>query len=553
MAIIGTNIRPRWTYSTNTAGALVLPPEQGIVTYKIEVEVDAADEGASGKIAISNLSTGVTVLDNPPLTANGKKPYTYLRLQAAPSTATQIEFTATPTVDKSNTTGTATPLTPAPTIAWAGAGTLIPTVVTALAAPDDIPALDTSDPTATALVTVTLRDSANQPMEGVNLLIGPTLGTEDISGYTVAGVYGPATYQLNGIDQTGGEAYAVQTDTNGRAGIQISCPAGTLSAQAQILSWGAQLLGHGDAHFFQSQDEMFIGPLNTSQSPDVPAPVLYDADGTEYDPPSDATSCLLDLKASWDNPQKSDRVLLIVGDLQSGGRPRAKFSVEQTDYGATLSQGTMLKYNLDPDRLVSGNRVALRFIAFHGNRLSTVSFSYPNTYNIGPLPPPAPSTNKVRVLPAPRLFVKSVNDASESIIDRELPNTGEITVNWPDIQYGGLYVFIPYAATNGAAGMSGDATIKIYRNGVYRNKLPEVGIPLTYPPVQVTDTPITVPHPANITLGNGILMLIPTSDLANWNSPSDGIARAFQVEYWDANSDYSKVWNGSIDTVSIRG
>lgn len=552
MAITGTTITPKWTYSTNAGGDIVLPPESGILTYKITVQVDAADNGTSGTVTVSALTAGLSVLGNNPvkLNANGRTPFAYVRFQAAPDTATQFGFTATPLVDKSGTTGAATPLTPV-ALQWLGAGVLYPTLTANTAEPDDIPALDTSDQLAQAQIAMTITDNTATPIAGVSLSIGPSDG-QDITGYTFTDLANtPLQAVTNGISTTGGPSFQVTTAADGQAGIKMSCPVGsTLSAQAGIFSWGAQLLGGDDALFFASDDVLFVGPVNTYDSLPLAEPIIFNAQGSSYVPPPNASTCELEVKANWINPNNLDRILLISGSAQQG-RPRKIFSVDDCDFAPPLESKTLLRYPLDIDRLVSGN-IQLRFLTFRGTGVSPVAYSQPHNYSIGALPAPVPLSNVNRALPQPRLFVKSVSDTGDAILDRELFGDSSVIVNWEDIRYGGLYVYIPYAATEGSSGMSGDAWVKIYRNGIYRNQEPEVSIPKTYAPVQVTDTAPALAAPAGSdALTNGILMLIPTSDLSNWNAPrEDGIPRSFLVEYWDSGAqNYSAVWKGAIDTV----
>ncbi|CAN7656405.1 hypothetical protein LJR230_004949 [Trinickia sp. LjRoot230] len=554
MAITGMSIIPNETYSMAN-GNLVLPSEAGHVTYKVIVMVDLADNHAGGTVAITDLSNGVTVRDRSPirLTANGQRPFALVHLQCVPETATEIAFKASATLTSvGNPTWPATPANTVP-LKWVDAGALYPTLVATLAAPDDIPVLDTSDTNGQATITVTLTDAANAAIAGVPLLIGPTDQT-DIRPYTFTDLTGVKVEpHANQITLTSGQACSVTTDASGRAGLKMTCPDNTTGEQAMLISWGAQLLGRADAHFFAASDDpLFVGPVTTVASGTIAAPTIYNAEGTlEYNPASNTTTCMLQVNAGWDNPTTFDKILLIESNTDGTQvRPRAAFSVSDCT-PPTPDPGAWITYPLPVDRLLTGTH-NLSFLAFKGGAPAGPSYSQPNPYKIGQLPAPAPDMTQNRVLPMPRIFVKSVDEQSNPIMDVELLPGPSVCVNWNYIKYGGLYVFIPYAATNGQAGMSGDAYIRIYRQGVYRKQLPVVAVPKTYGPVTVTDSAITVPPPPNLdpALGNGILMVIPTTDLSQWDAPPRGLPLPFQIEYWTAGGKaYSSVWTATLDTV----
>ncbi|PTB17477.1 hypothetical protein C9I57_27705 [Trinickia symbiotica] len=554
MAIQGVSIVPKYSYSMSGSN-LVLTPDTSYVTYKVTVTVnDASERNTSGHLDISGIAAGLTCVEGNKikLIANDMAPWADVRFKVAAASATKIDFKVTPTLDDGQTFAATQPPRAPINITWLGAGVLYPTLATA-SQPDDIPALDTNDPTANAKVTVKVTDSSQAPIANLSLLIGPS-GQQDITRYQYLDVNtsAPLTFGSNTIPSTGSPALLVTTDASGQAGFTMSIPPGddSLAALAQFISWGVQLQGGEDATYFPSTDAIFIGPLTSEDAPTVPMPFIYDAQGSLQFDPKGNNECTLQMTAEWDNPSNSDNILVIVGDDDSPPRPRQLLTVGQCNYGGDQpGPNSTLMYLLDVNRLIEGY-CPLRFLVFKTG-LSDVAYSHANLYTITKLPPVKPLGNVNRVLPIPRLFCKAVGNNAQPVLGDELKQGAKI--NWNDINRGGIYVYIPYAATNGSTGMNGAANVKIYRNGIYQGGADVVSLPKLYPPVQVGDNVVS-PDGTAYGLGHGLLMLIPIDDLRNWNAPTDGMPRPFEVEYWDDSKsrNYSVVWSGVIDTVPVK-
>jgi hypothetical protein len=541
MAISNIVIDTMGTYST-VGSSIALTPDVSYVTFTITVFVGVSEKGTSGTLTFSGMPAGVSVVGHNPakLIANDMQPYANVTFKVA-SNATTLDFSVTPKLDDK---ATAAPKPYSQSIVWLEAGVLFPSFTTN-SQPGDLPALDTSgDHMQSATIKANVTDSSQAPVQGMTLRFGAAHG-ETINGYKYEDLLTGNSLNIikNGIPSTAGDAVEVTTDASGQAGFKISIPDDSLAAQAQIVSWGVQLLGI-DSTFFRGTDPLFIGPMQGLPQLGSPAaPNLEDADeSSNYDPGTPTT--LMDMVA-WKDANPSDNVLVIVGD--DNPRPRQLLKVHECAGGdGDISEGDKLVYTLNTDRLVTGD-CPLRFLAFKSG-LSSVSYSYTNDYQVGALPPEQPPTVN-RTLPVPRLFVKEVDDLADPVLGMELESG--TTVNWDDIKFGGVYVFIPYAANSGTNGNSWLASVKIYRTGIYQGQNNSSTVPKQYPAVSVNNTEPT-PSGAGAPLPNGTLMLIPIEDLRNWNAPKGGFPGAFQVEYWESSSKYySVIWKGYIDTVPI--
>jgi hypothetical protein len=552
VAITGVDIETMGTYST-VDSSIVLTPGVSFVTFTITVFVEASETNTSGTLVFTNLPSGMNLVGSSPntakLTANGLQPYANVTFKIASSVPT-LEFDVKPTLDVDG--ATLSPQNYHKPIVWLEAGVLFPSFTTTSQQPGDLMALDTSVKHTSATVKVNVTDSSLAPVPAMKLRFGAA-NREVINRYQYEDLSGNGlTLIANGIPSTDGDAIEVTTDASGQAGFTISIPDSdydSLAAQAQVVSWGAQLLGD-DSTFFRGTDPIFIGPLQgvaLAANGSPAAPEIEDADGSlTYSPQSNVTTALMDLTA-WGNISSSDNVLVIVGDEDSpSSRPRQLLKVHECVGGAEYPQkGDTLIYTLDTDRLVTGN-CPLRYLAFKSG-LSSVTYSYTSPYQVGTLPPQQPPTVN-RPMPIPRLFVKEVDDSANPIVGGEILSDSKATITWDDIKFGGIYVFIPYSVTDGANGMNGSATVKIYRTGIYQGQATVSTVPKLYPMVQVSDT---APTPSGHNLPHGALMLIPIEDLRYWNAPNDGLPGRFYVEYWNSNSMYSQTWKGYIDTVPI--
>lgn len=552
MAITNVDIKQKGTYSTEAGGSLVLSSEKAAyVTYIVTLTLGKPEEiNMAGNLTISGLTAGVTPWKGNTinLTSNGMNPYAEVRLLVNPS-ATELNFSVTPVIDDGETFN-ATPAYATPlSIAWVGAGLLYPTLA-AGGDPNDVPALDTSSPGASATLTVKLVDNSNTPLEGVAVLFGPTNSADNVGSYVYNDAFTGASLTFGGdtIPQTNGPAIKVKTDTNGQAGIAISIKPGdtAVAVQAQLVAWGAQLQGGGDAYFFSSDDALFIGPLLPPGQFSSAAPEIVEAMGELHYEPNGAPTCTLEIKADWDSPDIHDHILVIVGD-ENTAIPRQLLTVNQTDH-QELFKGARLSYQLDVNRLISPN-CPLRLQIFRGTELSNTTFSHVTEYTVGELPHIRPPQGVLRLMPAPRLFSKDVaDDGSPKLGDELLPGA---TITWDFIKYGGIYVYIPYAASISNAGLNGKGTLSMYKTGVYQGQSQESSAKAPYP-ITVSSAAVT-PSGTGYGLGPGLLKLIGIQDLRNWNRLPNGYAGGCQVEYRDASGKtYSHIWEGYIDTVPIQ-
>ncbi|MBR8302663.1 hypothetical protein KDW49_18310 [Burkholderia dolosa] len=454
------------------------------------------------------------------------------------ATASGLTFSATPIWN--DVTGTAVPMTQP--LRWIDPGFLSPSVAVSNYAEGDIPTVNAYQADASGMVTALVKDMSGLVVSGATVLMGAPddayLGSfvlKDVNGQSLT---------ASGKLQDGSPAVSVTTGSNGVAAFAI-CPNGE-SAHA-FAGFDAQVSGRFISPG-QSQAGFVVADLKSAQDDSViafatiPAPSIEGAEGKNYTPQPGQQHCRISIKTTWEKAALDDKILIVVQD-----RPRAVVSVADCVGDEKFTPGMEITYTMQVQQLITGNNISLRFLVLR-NDADDPYYSYYTTWNIGTLPQPEPVLNSA-VCPAPRLFVKTIDASGNAALGAELLSDIDYIVGWNDIREGGIYAFIPYHASDISQGVHGAVTMTAYLNGERPGGNVVVHQPKQYS-VTVGDNAVS---PSGANLPHGALVLMTTDVLRGWERDGNGYAQPFQVQYVDASTDYSKVWNGRIDTVPDDG